>query len=226
MHCAYVFPAVTVEEWNRVVAITEESMSAAVPEVKAKYMVPSTVRKRVTVHTPLTFIDKVMRPKDAEHFFEGGLSTIASLPASHLPIDQKCKKKPVMGFMFGEMYDVLKYPIINKADIERKCADKIPPDLLGSKRAENVKLSKALLNTTTEEHPCADKQTAVTFLHKAEEVGDYWKCKINPHYQPMSLEGAIWGNQFVQAMDLDTSTGAVLQMLYPGKTKKKDLIGE
>ena len=126
--------------------------------------------------------------------------------------------------MFGEMYDVRKYPIMNKADIECKCADKIPPDLIGSKRAENVKLSKALLNTTTEEHPCADKQTNATFLHKAEELGDYWKCMIYPQYQPMSLEDAIWGNHFVQAMDLDTSTGAAFQMLYPGKTKKNDLI--
>ena len=122
MHCAYVFPAVTVEEWNHVVARTDESINAAVPAIKATCMVPSTARKGVTVHTPLKFVDKVMRPKNAEHFFEGGLSTIASLPATHLPIDQKCKKKPVMGFMFGEMYDVLKYPIMNKADIERKCA--------------------------------------------------------------------------------------------------------
>ena len=40
MHRAYVFPAVMVGEWNRVVAVTEESMSSLIPEIKANYLVP------------------------------------------------------------------------------------------------------------------------------------------------------------------------------------------
>ena len=44
------------------------------------------------------------------------------------------------------------------------------------------------------------------------------------HYEPMSLEDAIWGNTTVQAMDLDTSTGAAFQTICPGKSKKNHMI--
>ena len=173
MQRAYVFPAVAVEEWNRVVAITEQSMASVIPEIRSKYMAPQTARCGTMVDTPVKFTDKVMHPKDAEHAFNGGLTTIVSVPAYHLPFDQKCNKKPVMNFHFSDMYGVLKYPVMNKKDIEDKCADKIPPDLAGVKRAENGKLSEAQHNVTTEEHLCSVKQTQVTFMHKAEELGDY-----------------------------------------------------
>ena len=61
MQRAYVFPAITIEEWNRVVAVTEESMAIDVPEIRAKYMVLRTARKGTTVYIPTKFVDKVMR---------------------------------------------------------------------------------------------------------------------------------------------------------------------
>ena len=124
------------------------------------------------------------------------------------------------------MYQVLKYPVMNKPDIEEKCADKSPPDELGWKMAENIKFSRAKVNTTTPEHPCSESQNRIVFLHKADEMGDYWRMKLALKYQPLTLEDMIWGNTFVAPMDLDTSTGAAFQMLSPGKSKKKHPLGE
>ena len=123
------------------------------------------------------------------------------------------------------MYDVLKYPVMHKEDIEAKCADKIPADDVGQKAAENVKLLKAKANVTTSDHPCSEPQTHVVFLHKADEMGDYWRRQLAPSYQPLTIEDAIWGDKFTPPMDLDTSTGALCQMLFPGKSKKNNLLG-
>ena len=223
---AYVFPAVIIEEWNLAVATMEESMLIEINGILANYMVPTLARGGTTVYVPSKFVDKVMRPKEAEHQLSGGSTTIASIPGNHLPIDQHCGKKPVMTFHFSDMYGVLKYPVKHKEDIEEKCSDKIPPDDSGRRQAENVKLVKACDNTTSPEHPCSEQQTKIVFLHKADELGDYWKTTLSPKYQPLTVDDAIWGNKFVPPMDLDTSTGADFQMLFPGKTKKKHLLGE
>ena len=226
MYRAYVFPAVTVEEWNRVVATLDTSMSSMVPEIKAKYMLPKSSRKSTPVYTLTKCMDMLGKRSDADHTFTGGITTIASLPGNCLPIDHQCGKQPVMTLQISELYGVQKYPVMNKQDIERKCSDKIPPDDSGVKNAENSKLVKARQNVTTEEHPCTEPNLANTFSQKACELAEYWKLHVDMRYEPMSLEDAIWGNNSVQVMDLDTSTGAAFQMLFPGKTKKNHIIGE
>ena len=82
MQRAYVFPAITVEEWNRVVTITEETMAADITDITANYFVPTTAHMGTTVYTPSRFIDKVMRPREAEHQVTGGLTTVAGLPGN------------------------------------------------------------------------------------------------------------------------------------------------
>ena len=156
----------------------------------------------------------------------GGLTTIASVLSNWSPIDQRCVKKPVMNFHFSPMYDVLKYPVMQKEDIEAKCADTIPADDTGRRTAEKVKLMKAKNNTTGPEHPCSKEQTKIAIMHIADELGTYWKTKLAPSYQPLTIEDAIWGNKFTPPMDLDTSTGVSFQMLCPGSSKKKQLVGE
>ena len=74
-------------------------------------------------------------------------------------------------------------------------------------------------NGTTENHPCSDPDLAATFIQKSCELAEYWKLRTDLSYEPMSLEDAIWGNNTVQPMDLDTSTGAAFQMLFPGKPR-------
>ena len=140
MYRAFVFPAITVEEWNRVVNSLDTSMSSLVPEIKASYMVPKTSRKTIPVYTPVKCMDKIGRKSDAEHMFTGGVTTIASMPSTCLPIDQKCGKQPIMNLHFSDMYGVLKYPVMSKQDIETKCFDRIPEDDAGNKYAENIKL--------------------------------------------------------------------------------------
>ena len=108
-----------------------------------------------------------------------------------------------MNFHFANLYGVQKYPVMNKSDIERKCQDKIPPDDAGMRQAENIKLVKAHGNVTTSEHPCSEPDIAATFIQKARELAEYWK---------------------LQAMDLDTSTGAAFQTIFPGKSKKNHVI--
>ena len=175
MYRAYVFPAITVEEWNRVGNTLDTSMSSLVPEIKATYMVPKSSRNSTTVYTPTRFMDKLEKRSDAEHQFEGGITTIASVPGNCLPIDQKCGKQPVMNLHFADLYGVQKYPVMNKSDIERKCQDKIPPDDAGMRQAENIKLVKARCNVTTSEHPCSEPDIAATFIQKACELAEYWK---------------------------------------------------
>ena len=226
MQRAYVFPAVTIEEWNHVVAVTEETMSIEINEMRANYVVPNTARKGTTVYVPLKVVDKGIRPKEAEHHLTGGLTTITSVPTNHLLIDQCCAKKPALNIHFSDMYGVLKYPVMHNEEKEKKCIDKIPPDDMGRKAAENVKPLKAHDNTTFSEHPCSEEQTRIVFMHKADELGDYWKTKVSPNYQPLSVEDAIWGNKSIPPVDLDTSTGTAFQMLFPGKTKKKQSLGE
>ena len=102
MQRSYVFLAVTIEEWNRVVAVTEETMAQDITEIRANYMVPRTARKATTIYTPSKFVDKIIRPRDAKHQLTGGLNTSASLPSNCLPIDQHCSKKPVMISMLPE----------------------------------------------------------------------------------------------------------------------------
>ena len=72
MYRAYVFPAVTVEEWNRVVNTLDTSLSSIVPELKAKYMVPKSSRNSTAVYTPVRFMDKIGKRSEAEHKFTGG----------------------------------------------------------------------------------------------------------------------------------------------------------
>ena len=97
---------------------------------------------------------------------------------------------------------------------------------MGNKSAENIKLVKARDNVTSEEHPCAERNTAVTFLQTASELADYWNLNGGMRYEPMSLEDAIWGNTTVQPIDLDTSTGAAFQTIFPSMTKKYHVIGD
>ena len=137
-----------------------------------------------TVVMPVKFTDIVMQKKHAEHCCEGSLTTLPSLPGNHLPIDQKCNKKLVMQFHFGDMYGVLKYQGMNKPDIEKKCAARLPPDLAGVRNTENVQLNKAMTTVTSDAHPCSDKQTSVICQHKTSELGDYWRNKLAPSYQP------------------------------------------
>ena len=129
MYRAYVFPVVTVEEWNRVVKTLHTSMSSIVPEIKAKYMVPKSSRNATAVYTPVRFMDRIEKLSEADRTFTGDITTIALVPGNCLPIDQTCNKQPVMNFQFSELYGVQKYPVMNKQDIERKFSDKIPPDV-------------------------------------------------------------------------------------------------
>ena len=171
-------------------------------------------------------MDKIGKRSEAEHDFKGGITTIASVPSNCLPIDQKCGKKPVKGMHFSELYGVLKYPVMDKKDIEMKSSSRIPPDEKGNRYAENIKLMKAQANTTDSEHPCSERNLMATFHQKANELAEYWRLKVPMRYESMTLEDAIWGTTVVQPMDLDTSTGAAFQMLFPGKTKKKHVLGE
>ena len=96
MYRVYVFPAVTVEEWNRVVATLDEAMSSFSPEIKANYMVPKTLCGSTTVYTPVKFMDKVGKRSEAEHHFTGGITTITLVPRrgtySHFRLRHGLKK--------------------------------------------------------------------------------------------------------------------------------------
>ena len=112
VHHAYVLPAVTV------VAITNQNMEYVTDQVTANYLTPNSMCNGKVVFTPHKFMHVMHRPKDAEHHFSGGLTTIASLPRNKLPSDQKCNKHPVETFQFK------KYTVMNKEDNERKCSNR------------------------------------------------------------------------------------------------------
>ena len=86
-------------------------------------------------------------------------------------------------------------------------------------------MSKALTTATTDDHPAMKLDTQAVFQHKSSKLAEYWKGMIDNGYVPLSIEDTIWGNRTIPPMDLDTPTGAVFQMLFSGKTKKKDLFG-
>ena len=76
---------------------------------------------------------------------------------------------------------------MHKEESEAKCADKIPADDVGRKAAESVKLLKAKANVTSPDHPCSESQARIVFLHKADEMGDYWRTQLAPHISRLPL---------------------------------------
>ncbi|APG78500.1 hypothetical protein [Wenzhou picorna-like virus 46] len=229
---ARTFPSTTVEQWNDVVSklnVVECCSSRyALSPVKVNFLLSPNAKETFDkpVFTEPYFATHIQTPKqddpDVNHQ-EGCYTTIAKLP-NPLPMDQKCRKAPIAEGAFSSVFGNIKSPVGTKIEIQTHHADKIPKDTAGHIHAENVRLNAAKKNIAGKQHPSSG--FSEKFQHHAEMLGAFWSEQTSTRYTPLSAEEAIWGTTKIAPMDRNTSTGATFQLLWPGKSRKKDIFGE
>ena len=138
---------------------------------------------------------------------------------NQMPLDTKFSRLKINSKELEEVFGLLKQPTLPLAEITYTYPDKLPPDAKGLVSAINLKLSKLSETATLEPQVVSEYQYIMS------ELGRYYRAKYGVgKVQPLSVKEAFNGVTPASAMDLDTSLGAHCHLLFPGFTKKSQVI--
>lgn len=210
----------TVEFWN-------EIMEELRPEVESENTLIEHIRGSELMDTyyPNRFLNKIawksetnkkpdFNPKGPNYQAEGIID-------NYTPIDANvCKNRIELGenSVQQEFRASEKVAVHTKKYIERHLQDTIPADAEGNKFAYYIRMEPAERNT----------MTGSTFLNEckqnAAQLGKHWATKVGRKLDILTLEEAIKGTEDVDALKLETSSSAAIQMIFPGKSLKSHFI--
>lgn len=144
--------------------------------------------------------------------------------ASHIPVDTRQTKELLDGGFLLPHFKITKVPVLTRKEIEDHHAHRIPADAKGKKQAYNIRLHKANANVAGQ----IDKGIVERGLKMARDYGEHFGGRCGRKAHPLDINTAIWGDAAVgiEPIPMAKSSGAFLQTLFKGKSKKRDFLGD